>query len=184
MIAAREQEIRQFQPQPFYTVSALANGVPFVWTDKKSGSNRTFDKARAEQIRALADPADASFEILDVQKKTKTSTSPALYDLTALQQEANKRYGFSAKETLNIMQRLYETHKVLTYPRTDSRYLTTDMIGTLKERSSPALSVRTGSWRCLSQEQNSARRKHLSMIRKYPIITRSFRPSSLSRWNI
>ena len=134
MIAAREQEIRQFQPQPFYTVSALANGVPFVWTDKKSGSNRTFDKARAEQIRALADPADASFEILDVQKKTKTSTSPALYDLTALQQEANKRYGFSAKETLNIMQRLYETHKVLTYPRTDSRYLTTDMVGTLKER--------------------------------------------------
>ena len=134
MIAAREQEIRQFQPKAFYTISAAANKVIFSWTDKKSGSNRTFEKKRAEQICALADRPHASLEILDVQKKMKTSTAPALYDLTALQQEANKRFGFSAKETLNIMQRLYETHKVLTYPRTDSRYLTTDMVGTLKER--------------------------------------------------
>lgn len=134
MIAAREQEIRQFQPKAFYTISAAANKVIFSWTDKKSGSNRTFEKKRAEQICALADRPNASLEILDVQKKMKTSTAPALYDLTALQQEANKRFGFSAKETLNIMQRLYETHKVLTYPRTDSRYLTTDMVGTLKER--------------------------------------------------
>ena len=69
-----------------------------------------------------------------MNKKLKKSFSPALYDLTTLQREANQRFGFSAKETLNIMQRLYENHKVLTYPRTDSRYLTSDMTGTLKER--------------------------------------------------
>ena len=70
----------------------------------------------------------------EVIKKDKKSFSPALYDLTTLQSEANQRFGFSAKETFNIMQRLYENHKVLTYPRTDSRYLTSDMTGTLKER--------------------------------------------------
>lgn len=72
--------------------------------------------------------------ITEIQRKTKHSGAPALYDLTALQREANQKYGFSAKETLNIMQRLYENHKVLTYPRTDSRYLTTDMLGTIEER--------------------------------------------------
>ena len=69
-----------------------------------------------------------------VEKKEKRKEAPALYDLTELQREANQRFGFSAKETLNIMQRLYENHKVLTYPRTDSRYLTSDLVGTLHER--------------------------------------------------
>ena len=67
-------------------------------------------------------------------KSWKKTFAPALYDLTALQREANQKFGFSAKQTLNIMQRLYENHKVLTYPRTDSRYLTTDIVPTLKER--------------------------------------------------
>lgn len=66
--------------------------------------------------------------------KAEKTFAPALYDLTALQREANQKFGFSAKQTLNIMQRLYENHKVLTYPRTDSRYLTTDIVPTLKER--------------------------------------------------
>ena len=64
----------------------------------------------------------------------KKQGAPQLYDLTQLQREANQKFGFSAKETLNIMQRLYENHKVLTYPRTDSRYLTADVMGTIKER--------------------------------------------------
>lgn len=102
MIAAREQEIRQFQPQPFYTVSALANGVPFVWTDKKSGSNRTFDKARAEQIRALADPARCFFRNPGRQKKTKTSTSPAFVRSDCASAGSQQALRFSAKETLNI----------------------------------------------------------------------------------
>ena len=72
--------------------------------------------------------------ITDVQRTVKKSYSPGLYDLTELQRDANKRFGYSAKETLNIMQRLYENHKVLTYPRTDSRYIGKDVAETLKER--------------------------------------------------
>lgn len=71
---------------------------------------------------------------MKVHTVPKKAYAPLLYDLTELQRDANKRFGFSAKETLNIMQRLYENHKVLTYPRTDSRYLTSDIVGTLKER--------------------------------------------------
>ena len=72
--------------------------------------------------------------ITEVSKKEKKNYAPELYDLTTLQKEASKRYGFSPKQTLNIMQSLYEHHKVLTYPRTDSRYLTNDMTETLKDR--------------------------------------------------
>lgn len=131
MIAAREEEIRSFQPKPFYGMKALAKGISFVWIDTQSGSQRTFDP---EKIQKLYKTLSGPLEITEVNKKQKKSFSPALYDLTTLQREANQRFGFSAKETLNIMQRLYENHKVLTYPRTDSRYLTADMAGTLKER--------------------------------------------------
>lgn len=131
MIAAREDEIRNFKPKTFYGMKAVAKGITFTWTDSSSGSGRTFDQDR---IKKLYDQCKGSLEIIEVTKKQKKSFSPALYDLTTLQREANQRFGFSAKETLNIMQRLYENHKVLTYPRTDSRYLTTDMVGTLKER--------------------------------------------------
>ena len=72
--------------------------------------------------------------LVQVEKKAKKSYAPLLYDLTELQRDANKRFGYSAKETLNIMQRLYENHKVLTYPRTDSRYIGKDVAETLKER--------------------------------------------------
>ncbi len=131
MIAAREQEIRSFKPKSYYGLKTIADGITFTWTDKKSHSPRTFDK---ERLQKLQSSGKNDFVITDIQKKEKHSFSPALYDLTALQQEANQRYGYSAKQTLNIMQRLYENHKVLTYPRTDSRYLTEDMVGTLKER--------------------------------------------------
>lgn len=131
MIAAREEEIRSFVPTPYYGLKAAAGGISFIWTDSASKSSRTFDKAR---IDAIYRNARKELKVTDIAKKTKKSQAPALYDLTALQKEANQRYGYSAKETLNIMQRLYETHKILTYPRTDSRYLTTDIVGTLKER--------------------------------------------------
>ena len=75
-----------------------------------------------------------SLTIESVDKTAKKTFAPGLYDLTELQRDANKKFGLSAKETLNIMQRLYENHKVLTYPRTDSRYLTSDVVGTLSER--------------------------------------------------
>ena len=131
MIASREEEIKKFIPKPDYGLRAVAKGISFIWTDAKNNSGRTFDKSRIESIYKNA---AQKIRITEVKKKTKKTFSPALYDLTALQREANQRYGYSAKQTLNIMQRLYENHKVLTYPRTDSRYLTTDMTGTLRER--------------------------------------------------
>ena len=131
MIASREEEIKKFVPKSYYGLKAVAKGIPFLWTDAKNNSGRTFDRSRIESI---CKGAAQKIRITEVKKKSKKTYSPALYDLTALQREANQRYGYSAKETLNIMQRLYENHKVLTYPRTDSRYLTSDMTGTLKER--------------------------------------------------
>lgn len=131
MIAAREEEIRKFVPKPYYGLKASAGGITFTWADAKTGSARTFDRAKAEGIRKNS---AGQLKLTEVKRKTQKTFSPALYDLTSLQREANARYGYSAKMTLNIMQRLYETHKLLTYPRTDSRYLTTDMVSTLKER--------------------------------------------------
>ena len=131
MIAAREEEIRRFRPETYYGLKITAGGIPFTWTDQKTGSARTFDRKKVEAVK---NSAGTKLTVTEVKKKAKKTFSPALYDLTALQREANQRYGFSAKETLNIMQRLYENHKVLTYPRTDSRYLTTDIVGTLRER--------------------------------------------------
>ena len=131
MIDAREEEIKKFVPKPYYGLKAVVKGIPFTWADAKTNSGRTFDKSR---IEAIYKNAESKIRITEVKKKAKKTYSPALYDLTALQKEASQRYGYPAKETLNIMQRLYENHKVLTYPRTDSRYLTTDMTGTLKER--------------------------------------------------
>lgn len=131
MIAAREEEIRTFKPAPYYGLKAAVGGITFTWTDARSGSSRSFDKDRIQAIKQASAP---SLLVTDVRKKLKKTFAPALYDLTALQREANQKFGFSAKQTLNIMQRLYENHKVLTYPRTDSRYLTTDIVPTLKER--------------------------------------------------
>lgn len=131
MIAAREEEIRTFKPVPYYGLNAAVGGITFTWTDARSGSSRSFDKDRIQAIKQASAP---SLLVTDVRKKLKKTFAPALYDLTALQREANQKFGFSAKQTLNIMQRLYENHKVLTYPRTDSRYLTTDIVPTLKER--------------------------------------------------
>ena len=131
MIAAREEEIRTFKPVPYYGLKAAVGGITFTWTDARSGSSRSFDKDRIQAIKQASAP---SLLVTDVRKKLKKTFAPALYDLPALQREANQKFGFSAKQTLNIMQRLYENHKVLTYPRTDSRYLTTDIVPTLKER--------------------------------------------------
>lgn len=132
MIAAREEEIRQFKPQEYYGLNLLAGGIRFSWQDPKSGSRRSFSKERLEDLKAKT--GNGSLEITEIEKSGKKTFSPGLYDLTELQRDANKKFGFSAKETLNIMQRLYEHHKVLTYPRTDSRYIGSDIVPTIKER--------------------------------------------------
>ena len=132
MIAQREQEIREFVPKPYYTVTAAAGGVVYTWKAEKSGGTRISDPEKAKQIAEKAKRYPLVLQ--NVEKKKKQKEAPLLYDLTELQRDASARFGYSAKQTLNLMQSLYETHKVLTYPRTDSRYLTKDIVPTLKER--------------------------------------------------
>ncbi|MBC2265886.1 DNA topoisomerase III [Listeria booriae] len=127
MIAQREEEIRQFKPKEFYQLTAVTEQGSFSWS-----KGQTFDEAEAEKTARSLRGKDAI--ITDVAVKEKKTHAPGLYDLTELQRDANKRYDFSAKETLNIMQTLYERHKVLTYPRTDSRFISDDIVPTLKER--------------------------------------------------
>ena len=136
MIARREEERRNFRPESYYGLQAKAmvakSPVTFTWQDSNSKSYRSFQKEKIESIQKKIE--GKSGNISEVHTTPKKVYAPLLYDLTELQRDANKKFGFSAKETLNIMQRLYENHKVLTYPRTDSRYLTSDIVGTLKER--------------------------------------------------
>lgn len=132
MIAAREEEIRHFVPKPYYGLQAGWKNVTFTWKEKRSGSSSVFSKESRD--RAYDRAKNAGGEVISVKKTKKISHLEGLYDLTTLQRDANQRFGFSAKQTLNLMQSLYEHHKILTYPRTDSRYLTTDVAETLKER--------------------------------------------------
>lgn len=132
MIAKREEEIRSFQPKEYYGITLTAGEIQWTWREEKSKSFRTFHKERAEAV--VEQVRDKALEVTKVTTKEKKTYAPGLYDLTTLQREANQKYGFSAKETLNIMQRLYENHKVLTYPRTDSRYIGKDVVPTIKER--------------------------------------------------
>ena len=132
MIAKREEEIRAFKPKEYYGITLKAGDITWTWKEPKSKSFRTFNKERAEEISDVL--RNQSLEVTSVTSKEKKSFAPGLYDLTTLQREANRKYGYSAKQTLNIMQRLYENHKVLTYPRTDSRYIGKDVVPTIKER--------------------------------------------------
>lgn len=132
IIAAREDEIKNFRAQSYYGIEAqTSNQLKLTWQDAK-GNSRSFDKEKIEAIVKKLGRQNAI--VTEIEKKPKKSFSPGLYDLTELQRDANKIFGYSAKETLNIMQKLYEQHKVLTYPRTDSRYISSDIVGTLPER--------------------------------------------------
>ncbi|NBI30852.1 DNA topoisomerase III [Chengkuizengella marina] len=133
MISEREEEILSFRPNSYYGLSALVkSSVKFTWQDDKTKDTRSFDETLIDRL--LTTLGNQPLIVQDVKKTPKKSYAPALYDLTELQRDANRMFGYSAKETLSIMQRLYETHKYLTYPRTDSRYLSTDIVDTLKDR--------------------------------------------------
>ncbi len=132
MIANREDEIKNFKAQTYYGIEAqTTNQLKLTWQDA-NGNSRSFNKEKIDGIVKVLDKHNAT--VVEIDKKQKKSFSPGLYDLTELQRDANKKFGYSAKETLNIMQKLYEQHKVLTYPRTDSRYISSDIVGTLPER--------------------------------------------------
>ncbi|MCU5395833.1 DNA topoisomerase III [Bacillus toyonensis] len=132
MIASREDEIKNFKAQTYYGIEAqTTDKLKLTWQDA-NGNSRGFNKEKIDGIVKNLDKQNAT--VVEIDKKQKKSFSPGLYDLTELQRDANKKFGYSAKETLNIMQKLYEQHKVLTYPRTDSRYISSDIVGTLPER--------------------------------------------------
>lgn len=132
MIAAREERIRAFVPKPYYGMKARVQGISLTWQDKDTSGSSSFDRARMEGLLSSLKNEPAQAE--QIKRTPKKTQPPLLYDLTELQRDANKQYNYTAKETLNIMQRLYENHKVLTYPRTDSRYLSQDIVPTIKER--------------------------------------------------
>ncbi len=131
MIAALEDEIRDFKPVQYYGIEASAGSLKFTWHDKNNDT-RLFSKEKCDDI--ISSIKSKKLVVTGISRNKALTYSPLLYDLTELQRDANNIYGFSAKETLSIMQTLYERHKVLTYPRTDSRYLTEDIVETLKDR--------------------------------------------------
>ncbi|KGR80246.1 DNA topoisomerase III [Ureibacillus manganicus] len=132
IIAAREDEIKNFKSQTYYGIEAnTTDNLRLTWQDA-NGNNRSFNKEKIDATVQKLGSKDAV--VTDIERKAKKSFAPGLYDLTELQRDANKIFGYSAKETLNIMQKLYEQHKVLTYPRTDSRYLSSDIVATIPER--------------------------------------------------
>lgn len=134
LIAEREEQIRNFQSKPYYGLTARVSTPPLVllWREKGSGSSQCFDRTKVQKLAEQLDGQTG--EVVQIDKTPKKVPTPLLYDLNELQRDANRKYGFSAKQTLDLMQRLYENHKVLTYPRTDSRYLPSDIADTMRER--------------------------------------------------
>ncbi|MFC3148476.1 DNA topoisomerase III [Piscinibacterium candidicorallinum] len=143
IVVEREERIRKFVPRDFWEVRAefvAAGGVyEGRWfdpkfkkdeTDPEKRESRLWAKAAAESIVAACRSQMGS---VTEEAKPSTQGAPLLYDLTSLQRESNGRFGFSAQTTLSIAQALYEKHKVLTYPRTDSRYLPQDYVGTVEK---------------------------------------------------
>jgi len=141
MIVRREDEIRRFKPQDYYRIVARASteaasggsqAFELAWRHGKTAETRIFDKASADALisRLTGKPA----KIVSVKTKQKTDPPPQAYDLAELQRDANRRYAYSSKTTLSILQALYETHKLVTYPRTDSRCITEDVAATLRDR--------------------------------------------------
>ena len=134
IIARREEEIRAFVPEPYWLVDAVFDTAEdprrYVGRYHAGSSPRL---ATAEEAAAIvAAVRDGSGVISKLEKTTRREKAPLLYDLTSLQREANTRFGFSARRTLAAAQRLYEEHKVLTYPRTSSRFLPSDMVPEIK----------------------------------------------------
>lgn len=128
LIQQRQEDIKKFKPQTYYTLELKAEGTPF----KLDQNQRVFERNKLEKIES--DIQKQPLKIVEVKEKEKKTYPGRLFNLTDVQQMAYQRYKIGAKQTLNALQSLYEHHKVLTYPRTDSNYLTTDMVGTIKER--------------------------------------------------
>ena len=136
IIARREEEIRAFVPEPYWLVDATFE----TGRRRRAATSGRFHAGAQPRLKTAEEadgdrrgrPRRARATITKLEKTTRREKAPLLYDLTSLQREANTRFGFSARRTLAAAQRLYEEHKVLTYPRTNSRFLPSDMIGEIK----------------------------------------------------
>lgn len=131
LIVKREEEIKKFVPKDYRMILADLGTFFVTWHNEKN-QTALFELERAEQI--AQDTRGKDFIVQEIKVTTKRTPPPLLYDLTELQRDANKLYQMSPKETLSVMQKLYENFKALTYPRTDSRYLTEDLVSTLPDR--------------------------------------------------
>ena len=151
MIVEREQEIRNFTPKDYFTVKAKFDGFTATWVGS-GGQTRLETRQAAEAI--LQRVSGRSGVAIEVAKQDKRQAPPAAYDLTELQRDANRKYAYSAKETLSLMQSLYERHKLLTYPRTDSRYIPNAIVPTLPER---LRGVAVGSYKEMAAQLLKAR---------------------------
>lgn len=131
LIVSREEQIRHFVSVPFFTAHIKINQFDLCY----EVNNQAFHFSKEESAQAFCrDLKKVQLKVDDVVSTNKQETPPMLYDLTSLQQVANNLYGFSAKKTLDIIQTLYEKYKYLTYPRTDSKVLTEDMVATARSR--------------------------------------------------
>jgi DNA topoisomerase-3 len=161
IVVEREEQIKQFVSRPYFEVHAQfdveAGQYPGRWFDRNFKKNDEDTERRAERIwernqaETIMQACQSQQAVVTEETKPTTQSAPMLFDLTSLQREGNARFGFSAKATLSLAQALYERHKVLTYPRTDSRalpedYLSTvrDTLGILRDESSERLSAITG----------------------------------------
>ena len=137
IVARREEEIKAFVPEPYWLVdatfeAAALDGEPRVYEGRFHVGAKPRLATEAEALAIVEACQGKLGTVTKLDKKEQRERAPMLYDLTSLQREANTRYGFSARRTLAAAQRLYEEHKALTYPRTNSRYLTTDMVEEIK----------------------------------------------------
>ena len=130
LVRQQEKQIEKFLPQEYFTIQFADNQLTFTHQQKNPQAIKTREAAQ-QLVQQMSQTAGT---VEKIEEKVKRQAAPLPYDLTEIQREANQRYGFSAKKTLSLAQSLYEIHKVVTYPRTDSKYLTTDMQNTMKER--------------------------------------------------
>lgn len=130
LVRDQEKKIESFRPQTYFTISLEVGNEQAKMLQKNPFLLKSHEEAQAF-VKKMSQEKGT---VTSIDEKTKTEKAPLPYDLTEIQREANQRYGYSAKKTLSVVQSLYETHKIVTYPRTDSKYLTNDMKSTMKER--------------------------------------------------
>ncbi|MBE8847482.1 DNA topoisomerase III [Enterococcus durans] len=130
LVRGQERKIETFKPQTYFSILLNVEKEQAKMAQKNQFALKSQEEAQALVQRLSQQKGTVS----SIEEKTKTESAPLPYDLTEIQREANQRYGYSAKKTLGLVQSLYETHKIVTYPRTDSKYLTNDMKSTMSER--------------------------------------------------